>query len=225
MKYLEYNVKGMAISRATGDKTTLISGAVNYFGVHFTFDEEFEQISGQKACEFYKNRKTVRVDLVDEQCAIPNEFLTDKSPFEMRVVSGTMVGTPWISVNITESGVIMPEQPEEPEPGTEWVKTISGAEAVAALKTENGKLMFSTNGKDFIPGLSGVPEVPDADPDKTYVRKHGDWVEVPAGTAVEGLQGVAAQVEDLDPGADITEAVTKINELLGQLRIRGVIAT
>ena len=79
MKYLEYSVKNMTISKDTSDKTVLISGAKNYFGLHFSFDDEFSALAGTKAVEFYKNRKTARVDLVDGACAIPNDFLTDKN--------------------------------------------------------------------------------------------------------------------------------------------------
>lgn len=35
MKYLEYDIKNMAITRTPTDKTPLISGAVGYFGLHF----------------------------------------------------------------------------------------------------------------------------------------------------------------------------------------------
>lgn len=224
MKYINYEIKNMTISRVSAASVgNPISGAMNYFGVHFDFDEEFSQIAGAKACEFYKNRKTIKVDLVDGQCAIPNEFLADKTPFEMRVVSGTMIGTPWIAVTITESGTVLSGEPEEEaEPGTEYVRTVSGDEAVALFKAENGKLMFSQNGKDFIPGLDGVPEVPATPKDATYVRKNGDWVEFEAPQVVEGLAGTASALTELDPAADLQTAVAKINEIIALLVDRGV---
>ena len=177
MKYLEFDVKNMAISRTAGDKTALISGAVNYFGLHFNFDEEFAAIPGAKAVEFYKNRNKIRVDLVDNQCAIPNELLTDKANFEMRVVSGNTIGTTWLGVGITESGIIMPEDPEEEAPsGMEYVKTASGENSAPYLRASTNGLEYSQNGEDWNSGVSGVPEVPSRPKGAAYLRKNGDWV-------------------------------------------------
>lgn len=179
MKYLEFDVKNMAISRTVGDKTTLISGAVNYFGVHFNFDEEFASIPGAKAVEFYKNRNKIRVDLVDNQCAIPNELLTDKANFEIRVVSGNTIGTTWLGVGITESGVIMPEEPEEEAPsGMEYVKTASGDEAVPYLREASNGLEYSKDGVDWNSGLDGVPEVPATPKGAIFGRANKDWVRI-----------------------------------------------
>lgn len=179
MKYLEFDVKNMVISRTVGDKTTLISGAVNYFGAHFNFDDEFASIPGAKAVEFFKNKQTRRIDLVDNQCAIPNELLTDKANFEMRVVSGNTIGTTWLGVGITESGVIMPEEPEEEAPsGMEYVKTASGENAAPYLRASTNGLEYSQNGEDWNSGVSGVPEVPTRPKDAIFGRTNGDWVRI-----------------------------------------------
>lgn len=179
MKYIEFDVKNMAISRTAGDKTALISGAVNYFGLHFNFDEEFAAIPGTKAVEFYKNRNKIRVDLVDNQCTIPNELLTDKANFEIRVVSGNTIGTTWLGVGITESGVIMPEEPEEEAPsGMEYVKTASGDEAVPYLREASNGLEYSKDGVDWNSGLDGVPEVPATPKGAVFGRANKDWVRI-----------------------------------------------
>lgn len=168
----------MAISPSQGEKTKLISGAVNYFGVHFNFDEEFASIPGAKAVEFYKNRNKIRVDLVDNQCAIPNELLTDKANFEIRVVSGNTIGTTWLGVGITESGVIMPEEPEEEAPsGMEYVKTASGETAAPYLKATTNGLEYSKDGEIWQSGVSGVPEVEKTKKPKAYLRTYGDWID------------------------------------------------
>lgn len=167
----------MAISPLQGEKTKLISGAVNYFGVHFNFDDEFAAIPGGKAVEFYKNKQTRRVDLVENQCAIPNELLNDNKNFEMRVISGNTIGTTWASVAVTESGVIMPEEPEEEAPsGMEYVKTASGENAAPYLRASTNGLEYSQNGEDWNSGVSGVPEVPSRPKGAAYLRKNGDWV-------------------------------------------------
>lgn len=179
MKYLEFQIKNMAITRTPGDKTALISGAVSYFGLHFEFDEEFAAIPGAKAVEFYKNRNKIRADLVDGACAIPNELLTDKQPFEIRVISGNTVGTQWQSIPITESGVIMPEEPEEELPETmEYVKTYTGDQAAPLLRASTNGLEYSTNGEDWNSGVSGVPEVPARPKDAIFGRTNGDWVRI-----------------------------------------------
>lgn len=178
MKYLEFDVKNMAISRTAGDKTALISGAVNYFGLHFNFDEEFAAIPGAKAVEFYKNRNKIRVDLVENQCAIPNELLTDKANFEIRVVSGNTIGTTWLGVGITESGIITPEEPEEEAPsGMEYVKTASGENAAPYLKATTNGLEYSKDGEIWQSGVSGVPEVEKTKKTKAYLRTYGDWID------------------------------------------------
>lgn len=178
MKYLEYEVKNMAITAKNGN-AKLISGAVNYFGLHFTFDEEFASIPGAKAVEFFKNRNKIRVDLADDACAIPNELLTDKTAFEIRVASGNTIGTPWISIGITESGIIMPEEPEEELPDTiEYVKTFTGDEAAPLLRATTNGLEYSQNGEEWQSGVSGVPEVNSSPKNAIWGRKWGDWVRI-----------------------------------------------
>lgn len=222
MKYLEYAVKNMSISRKPDDKAVLISGAKNYFGLHFEFDEEFTALAGAKACEFFKNRKSIKVDLVDGACAIPNEFLVDKNSFEIRVVSGTMVATPWVVVAITESGSILPDEPgEEPEEGAEYVKTPSGEKAVPYVREGDNGLEYSQNGQDWKSGIKGVPDVPATPADETYARKNGDWV--PVDDVI--MKGTASAVAELDPSADLTAVINKINEIIGIMNDRGITTT
>lgn len=175
MKYLVFDVKNMAITKT--DKANLISGAVGYFGLQFNFDEEFADIAGGKTVEFIKKNNKERKDLVDGKCEIPNWILTDKDPFQMRVTCGNTIGTQWASVNITEGGIIMPEEPEEEAPsGMEYVKTQSGENAVPYLRAGTNGLEYSQNGEDWNSGVSGVPEVPSRPKGEAYLRKNGDWV-------------------------------------------------
>lgn len=217
MKYLEFDVKNMAISLTAGEKTKLISGAVNYFGLHFNFDEEFAAIPGVKAVEFFKNKQTRRIDLVDNQCAIPNELLTDKANFEMRVVSGNTIGTTWLSVGITESGVILPEEPEEELPAMmAYVKTPSGEYEVALIRATTNGLEYSTDGGEtWNSGVSGVPEVPSRPKGAAYLRKNGDWVNAEEYLAENGgeanaidevkVNGTALPIEKKSVNIDLSE--------------------
>lgn len=234
MKYLEFDVKNMAISRTAGDKTALISGAVNYFGLHFNFDDEFASIPGAKAVEFYKNRNKIRVDLVENQCAIPNELLTDKANFEMRVVSGNTIGTTWLGVGITESGVIMPEEPEEEAPsGMEYVKTASGENAAPYLRASTNGLEYSQNGEDWNSGVSGVPEVPSRPKGAAYLRKNGDWVNAEEYLAENGgetnvinevqVDGTALPVTDKSVNIDLS-AYAKTADLASEYATKTEIA-
>lgn len=169
----------MVIAKDSKEKTALISGAVNYFGLHFNFDDEFAEIPGTKSVEFLKNRNKIRVDLVNNMCLIPNELLTDKANFEMRVVSGNTIGTTWLSVGITESGIILPEIPEEEAPASmEYVKTASGENAAPYLRAGTNGLEYSQNGEDWNSGVSGVPEVPSRPKDAIFGRTNGDWVRI-----------------------------------------------
>ena len=225
MKYLEFEVKNMAISRAQGDKINPVSGSVNYFGVHFIFDEEFGLIPGTKSVEFYKNKKNIRRDLVDGGCVIPKEMLVDKTAFEIRVISGSEVATPWVTISVTESGSIQPDIPEEELPESlGYVKTQTGDSAVAMLRKGANGLEFSQNGEDWEGGVNGIPDVPKTPKDATYVRKNGDWVQFEAPEQVEGLTGTAVSVEELATDADLTAVVAKINEIIGALKDRGVLA-
>lgn len=220
MKYLEYDVKNMAITKSAGSKESLISGAVNYFGLKFNFDEEFAGIAGLKAVEFYKNRQSKRVDLVDGMCAVPNELLKDNKAFEMRVISGNTVGTQWTSVQITESGVIMPEEPEENAPeGMEYVKTQSGDNAAPYLRAGTNGLEYSQNGEEWNSGVSGVPEVPSRPKGAVYGRKNGDWVNLEEYLAENGgevntideikVNDVPIEVTDKSANIDLSDYATK----------------
>lgn len=222
MKYLEFEVKNMAITRASGNTTALISGAVNYFGLHFTFDEEFSEIPGAKSVELSKNKQSRRIDLVDGMCAVPNDLLKDKNAIEFRVLSGNTIATPWTSIGITESGLIMPETPEEEAPsGTEFVKTYTGERAAPLLRSGTNGLEYSVDGENWNSGVSGVPEVPKTKDDYAYLRKNGDWVradEFVAGISSGGEQnvidsvkvnGTAIPVEDKSVNIDLSAYAEK----------------
>lgn len=176
--YLEFEVKNMSVARKSTDKTPLISGSVDHYGLHIEFDPAFSEIPGIKAVEFIKKNNKERLELVDGKCAIPNWILTDKDTFQIRVVSGTTTGTTWQQVAITEGGIIMPEKPEEEAPiGTEYVKTLSGEYSVALIRSSTNGLEYSTDGGEtWNSGVSGVPEVPARPKDAAYLRKNGDWV-------------------------------------------------
>lgn len=177
MKYIEYEVKNMSITRKSTDKTPLISGAVDYYGLSFEFDEEFSAIPGGKRVEFIKKNNKDSRDLVDGKCGIPNWILTDKDEFQIRVTSGTTIGTQWQKIAITEGGIIMPEEPEEEAPPTmEYVKTASGENAAPYLRAGTNGLEFSKDGQTWEGGVSGVPEVPKKPAGGKYVRTYGDWV-------------------------------------------------
>lgn len=178
MKYLEFSVNNMKISKNSTDKTALISGAIDFFGVHFEFDEDFKAIPGIKAVEFIKKNNKDRKELVDGKCAIPNWILTDKDVFQIRVTSGTTIGTQWEQVAITEGGIIMPETPDEEPPAMmAYVKTPSGEYEVALIRATTNGLEYSTDGGEtWNSGVSGVPEVPARPKDAVYLRKNGDWV-------------------------------------------------
>lgn len=221
MKYLEYKIQNMAISREPADKTALISGAVNYFGMHFDFGEEFGSIPGTKAVEFIKKNNKDHRDLVDGKCEIPNWLLTDKDVFQIRVISGNTIGTQWATVNITESGVIMPDEPEENAPaGTEYVKTLSGDHAVALIRSGTNGLEYSTDGGEtWNSGVSGVPEVPARPKNAVYGRKNGDWVDLEEYIAENGgeanaidevrVNGETLPVEDKSVNIDLSAYAKK----------------
>lgn len=219
MKYLEFDISNMAITKNSKDKTALISGAVSYFGLHFNFDEEFADIPGGKAVEFIKKNNKDRRDLVDGKCEIPNWILTDKDTFSMRVTCGNTIGTQWAQVNITEGGIIMPEEPEEELPsGMEYVKTASGENAAPYLRASTNGLEYSQNGEDWNSGVSGVPEVPSRPKGAAYLRKNGDWVNAEEYLAENGgetnvinevqVDGTALPVTDKSVNIDLS-AYTK----------------
>lgn len=225
MQYLEFDVKDMKISKSASDKTTPISGSVNYYGMHFNFDEAFAAVPGAKSVEFYKNKRNIRVGLLDGACRIPNEMLADKAAFEIRVISGDIVGTPWISVGVTESGIIQSEIPEEESPeNMSYVKTLTGDSMVALLRKGPTGLEYSQNGEDWESGVSGVPDVPKTPDGAAYLRKNGDWVVYEAPETVDGLTGTAEEVQELETDSELSAVIAKVNELIGCLKERGVTA-
>lgn len=222
MKYLEFDISNMAITKNSKDKTALISGAVGYFGLMFNFDEEFADIAGAKSVEFIKKNNKERKDLVDGKCEIPNWILTDKDPFQMRVTCGNTIGTQWASVNITESGIIMPEEPEEEAPsGMEYVKTQSGENAAPYLRASTNGLEYSQNGDDWNSGVSGVPEVPSRPKGAAYLRKNGDWVNAEEYLSENGgetnlidevkVNGTALPIADKAVNIDLSEYAKSAN--------------
>lgn len=246
MKYLEFEVKNMSVNRVSSDRVPIVSGAVNYYGIHVNFDDDFREIVGSKSIEFYKNRNKERVDLADGKCAIPNIFLRDKEPFSIRVLAGNTVATSWQNVTLVESGVILEENPDEPAPaGLEYVKTPSGDETVPYLRAGTNGLEFSKDGDEWQGGIEGVPEVPKSPAGRMFVRTYGDWVPtnmpvesivevrlngeiVPSidgvvDIAVQGLKNSATSVTKLDAGETDTAAiVSKINEVIDLLQSRGI---
>lgn len=219
MKFLEYEIKNMVIQRLSGDKTALISGAVNYFGFHFSFDEDFSSIPGVKSVEISKNRQSQRIDLVEGKCAIPNDLLKDKNAIEFRVLSGNTIATPWVSIGITESGIIMPQSPEEePEVGMEYVKTYTGDNSAPMLRATTNGLEYSQDGENWISGVSGVPEVPSRPKNAAYLRKNGDWVDAEEYLAKNGgevnvidevkVNGEALPVENKSINIDLSSLKT-----------------
>lgn len=216
MKYLEFDISNMAITKKSKDRTALISGAVGYFGLQFNFDEEFADIAGGKAVEFIKKNNKERKDLVDGKCEIPNWILADKDPFQMRVTCGSTIGTQWAQVGITEGGIIMPEKPEEEAPsGMEYVKTQSGENAAPYLRAGTNGLEYSQNGEDWNSGVSGVPEVPSRPKGAAYLRKNGDWVNAEEYLSENGgetnlidevnVNGTALPITDKSVNIDLSE--------------------
>lgn len=215
--YLEFEVKNMSVQRKSTDKTPLISGSVDHYGLHVEFDPSFSEIPGIKAVEFFKKNNKERLELVEGKCAIPNWILTDKDTFQIRVVSGTTTGTTWQQVAITEGGIIMPEKPEEDAPvGTEYVKTLSGEYSVALIRSSTNGLEYSTDGGEtWNSGVSGVPEVPARPKDAAYLRKNGDWVNAEEYLAENGgeanvidevkVNGEVLQVENKSVNIDLSE--------------------
>lgn len=219
MKYIAFGIEKYALRRITNDISP-ITGSKNHFGLEFTFDEEFAAIAGEKCCEFYKDRNLEKVSIVDGKCAIPNSFLDDKGAFEIRVLSGNAVATPWIAVNVITSGAILPESVEELPEEYQYVKTLSGDEAAPLLRHGESGLEYSWNGVEWVSAVNGVPEVPTTTEAKTYVRSKGDWVEVDV-TAL--LNTTVATVEKLDDTADLTAVIAKVNELIDVLKTKNVI--
>ena len=152
MKYLEYEVKNNTVVRAASDKTTPISGSVNYFGLHISMDQDFTDVPGEKAVEFFKDRVRQTVNLTEGYCIIPNDFLETDTPIEFRVVSGNTLGTPWVSITVSKSGAVLPEEPPEPAPvGEEYVTSDSGENVVTKLRVGENGLEYSKNGQDYVP--------------------------------------------------------------------------
>lgn len=234
MKYLEFDISNMAITKNSKDKTALISGAVSYFGLHFNFDEEFADIPGGKAVEFIKKNNKDKRDLVDGKCEIPNWILADKDTFSMRVTCGNTIGTQWAQVNITEGGIIMPEEPEEEAPsGMEYVKTASGENAAPYLRASTNGLEYSQNGEDWNSGVSGVPEVPSRPKGAAYLRKNGDWVNAEEYLAENGgetnvinevqVDGTALPVTDKTVNIDLS-AYAKTSDLASEYATKTEVA-
>lgn len=209
MHYVKFKTVGTTLSK--NDKMPIVSGSINFYGIEIEFDDFWENISGTKTVQFYKNRNRTEHDLVDGRCILPNSFIEDKNPFEMRVCSGDSFATPWIQVILSEGGPIFSDSPDEELPDElSFVKTPKSDNAISQLRVNENILEYSVNGIDWESAVNGIPDVPRNSEDVSYLRKRGDWVPVEKGNAI----------------ADIESSPTKedFNNLLIQLRKSGVIS-
>lgn len=208
MHYVKFKTVGPTLSKS--DKMPIVSGSINFYGIEVEFDDFWNNLSGTKTIQFYKNRNRVEHDLVDGKCVLPNSFIEDKNPFEMRVCSGESFATPWIQVVLSEGGPIFSDIPDEdlPEELT-FVKTPKGERGISQLRAGENGLEYSTNGIDWESAINGIPDVPRSSDDISYMRKRGDWVPAEKGNAISDLSG--------------NPTMSDFNNLLAQLRLAGVI--
>lgn len=209
MQYIKFRTSGSSLSK--NDKTPIISGSINFYGIEIEFDDFWNNLPGTKEVQFCKNRNRVKRDLENGKCIIPNDFIEDKHSFDMRVVSGDRFATPWIPVVLTEGGPLFQDNPEEdlPEDLT-YVKTPKGDQAISQLRVGENGLEYSVNGIDWESAINGIPDVPKTIEDMEYLRKRGDWVPIEKGQAIADLTG--------------SPTMTDFNNLLAQLRAAGVIS-
>lgn len=209
MHYVKFKTVGTTLSKI--DKMPIVSGSVNFYGIEVEFDDFWNNLSGTKTVQFYKNRNRVEHDLIDGRSILPNSFIEDRSPFEMRVCSGDSFATPWIQVILSEGGPLFSDVPDEDLPeDLSFVKTLKGEYAIALLRNGPTGLEYSINGVNWESAINGIPDVPRNTDDISYLRKRGDWIPVEKGNAI----------------SDIISSPTMddFNNLLAQLRKAGVIS-
>lgn len=209
MHYVKFKTVGTTLSKS--DKMPIVSGSMDFYGIEVIFDEFWINIPGTKQVEFYKNRRYEKLDLVEGISILPNEFIADKYPYEMRVSSGNMIATPWISVTLTEGGPLFTDKPDEEIPeNLSFVKTPKGDQSISQLRAGTNGLEYSINGIDWESAINGIPDVPRNTDDISYLRKRGDWIPAEKGDAISNILS--------SPTRD------DFNNLLKQLRKAGVIS-
>lgn len=208
MRYIKFKASEFSLTR--DDKTPIVSGSIDFYGIEITFDELWKNLPGTKQIEFYKSRRYEKLDLVEERCILPNDFIADKAPFEMRLSSGDTIATPWISVTLTEGGPLFADKPDEEIPeNLSFVKTPKGDNAISQLRVGENGLEYSINGIDWEAAINGIPDVPRNTDDISYLRKRGDWIPKEKGEAISDISSAPT--------------MTDFNNLLAQLRLAGVI--
>lgn len=208
MHYVKFKTVGTTLSKS--DKMPIVSGSINFYGIEIEFDDFWNNLSGTKTVQFYKNRNRVEHDLVENRCILPNSFIEDRNPFEMRVCSGDSFATPWIQVMLSEGGPLFSDVPDEDLPEElSYVKTPKGEQAISQLRAGANGLEYSINGIDWESAINGIPDVPRNTDDISYLRKRGDWIPAEKGDAISNILS--------SPTRD------DFNNLLKQLRKAGVI--
>lgn len=208
MRYIKFKASEFSLTR--DDKTPIVSGSIDFYGIEIAFDEFWKNLPGTKQIEYYKSRRYEKFDLVEERCILPNEFIADKAPFEMRLSSGDTIATPWISVMITEGGPLFSDKPDEELPeNLSFVKTPKGDNAISQLRVGETGLEYSINGIDWEAAINGIPDVPRNTDDISYLRKRGDWIPKEKGEAISDILS--------------SPTMDDFNNLLAQLRLAGVI--
>lgn len=208
MHYVKFKTVGTTLSK--NDKMPIVSGSINFYGIEVEFDDFWNNLSGTKTVQFYKNRNREEYDLVENRCILPNDFIEDRFPFEIRVCSGDSFATPWIQVALSEGGPLFSDVPDEDLPDElSFVKTPKGDSAISQLRFGKTGLEYSINGIDWESAINGIPDVPRSPDGISYTRKRGDWVPSEKGDAIPDLTG--------------NPTMADFNNLLAQLRLAGVI--
>lgn len=109
---LEFKVSEQTLTLES--KQNVVADSLNYLTCHFTFTDEWKDIT--KTAVFISNTDAVyNVILKDDCCEVPWEVIEAPS-FRVSVFGGNRITTTVLAVNVSESGYIEGETPEEPTP-------------------------------------------------------------------------------------------------------------
>ena len=102
MIVLTFNVTGTDLRRT--DLNRIVAVSRNNVSAKFSFNSDWDDIS-PKVVQFYKGEKYYDVSLVNDECTVPWEVLTEAGTLSVTVTGGDLITTTTVDINVYGTGL------------------------------------------------------------------------------------------------------------------------
>ncbi len=102
MIVLTFNVTGTDLRRT--DLNRIVAVSRNNVSAKFSFNSDWDDIS-PRVVQFYKGEKYYDVSLVNDECTVPWEVLTEAGTLSVTVTGGDLITTTTVDINVYGTGL------------------------------------------------------------------------------------------------------------------------